>query len=189
MKKFKLLSFILFFALISCGGEETEYNEQEQKADVPTADYDEISAELDELESKISANPNDTDSRKIAVTRLQDFVHFFPDDPKSPDFLFKASDHARAVNQPAKSIKLLERIQKEYPDFELMIDVDYNRASHLDWELRDTIRAKEAYQFFIDKYPSDNRANDAAIRIKYIRYGWDEYTDMVFNGEIEPLVQ
>ncbi|MBD3636440.1 MAG: tetratricopeptide repeat protein [Crocinitomicaceae bacterium] len=190
MKTLKYLSLALTLLLFSCGGdEEVVYDEQEKAADVPTADYDEISAELDSMELALAKNPKDQELMKKTITRMQDFVHFFPEDPKSPNYLFKASDFSLQVNAPAKSVKLLDRIIAEYPDYNRMIDVEYNKASHLDWELRDTTRAKEAYQTFIDKYPNDNRAQDAAIRIKYIRYGWDEYTNMIFEGKIEPVVQ
>lgn len=188
MKTWKLLSIGFLALLVACGSEdETVYDEKEELP-IPTADYGEMTEELNQLEADIKKDPQNEELLKTAINRFQDFAHFWPEDPKSPDYLFKASDFSMAVNQPAKGVKLLERIMNEYPDYELMIDVEYNYASHLDWELRDTTRAKQAYQSFIDKYPEDNRAADAAIRIKYIRYGWDEYTEKLFNGEIEPVV-
>lgn len=194
MKSLYYLFFVPVFLLLACGGDDTEFNKQQEQTDVPTADYDEISAELDGMEVQMAANPKDIETRKKAVTRMQDFASFFPDDPKAPHYLHKASDLALELDQDAKAVKLLERIQSDYPDYEKMMHVDYNRASHLDFELRDTTRAKEAYQFFIDKYeskyPDDNRISDSKLRIKYIRFGWEDYTNMIINGEIvvEPVL-
>ena len=187
MKALKFLPLLLGLIFISCGGEEeVEYTEKEESA-LPTADYDELSAELDSLELVIAENPSDKKAIRKAITRMQDFADFFPDDAKAADYLLKASDLCLMVDEPAMSVKILDKILNKYPDYEKISDVLYVKADHLDWELRDTIKAKETYQKFIDTYPHDNRAADAKLRIKYIAYGWEAYTNMVINGEIEPV--
>lgn len=186
MKVLKYLPISLGLVLISCGGDDTDYTEQEESY-IPTANHEEISAELDSLELVISENPSDKTTIKKTITRMQDFADFFPDDEKAPHYLLKASDLCLLVDEPSMSVKILDRILKNYPDYEKISDVLYVKADHLDWELRDTTSAKEAYQEFIDTYPNDNRALDAKLRIKYIAFGWEEYTNMVINGEIEPV--
>jgi outer membrane protein assembly factor BamD (BamD/ComL family) len=58
-----------------------------------------------------------------------------------------------------------------------MEDVVYNKASHLDFELRDTTNAKIAYQEFIDKYPNSDFVDDAQSRIKNISYSLEELSE------------
>ena len=181
----KLLKYIplaCFLALASCGGDDdTVYNEQQDDA-IKEYDYDEFLAETEALEKRILAAKVPSDSLlKSAITKFQDFANLWPEDPKSPDYLFKASDYAMMVDQPAKSVKILDKILEQYPDYDKMEDVMYIRADHLDWELRDTTRAKEAYQAYIDKYPDSQRAQDAAIRIKFIHLSFDEYAEKIIS--------
>lgn len=184
MKKVVYLLMAGTLALASCGGEEeVVYDETQDDAKVEV-DYDEYSAELDELEAKIAKDPSNEDLLKEATTKFQDFAGFFPDDPKAPDYLLKASDFSLTLLFPEKSVKILDRIINDYPDYDKMEDVLYIRADHLDWELRDTTRAKEAYQTYIDRYPNSQRAKDAELRIKYIALSFEEYAEKII-GEYE----
>jgi outer membrane protein assembly factor BamD (BamD/ComL family) len=86
---------------------------------------------------------------------------------------------------PEKSVSLLERLIADYPNYEKIEDAYYVRAVYLDFDLRDTTRAKEAYQTYIDKYPkSGQRVLDAATRIENIAYSIDELAEK-FIKELE----
>lgn len=168
----------------SCGGDETTYDEQ-QEDHINTVDYDEFSKELQDLEAEINAsNPPNQELMKSAVTKFQDFAGYFPEDAKAPEYLLKASDLAYNTKQYQKSIKILDRIINEYPGYERMEDVMFNKASHLDFEMRDTTRAKQAYQEFIDKYPNSELVDDATSRIQNIRYSADELIEL-FQQQLE----
>ena len=183
MKKLiKYLPLCAVIALAACKNEDdTVYDEQQESA-IKEYDYDEFSTEVENLEKRILAQEVPSESLlKAAITKFQDFAGLWPDDPKSPDYLFKASDFAMAVNQPEKSVKILDRIINNYPDYNKMDDVLYVKADHLDWELRDTTRAKEAYQAYIDRYPESPRAEDAALRIEYIHLSFEEYALKIIN--------
>lgn len=183
MKKIKISSLLLIgfftFLISSCGGEdETVYDETQEDYAPEVPDYDTFSKELQDLENKIiaSVEPNET-LMKEAITKFQDFAAFFPEDAKSPDYLLKASDYALLVGQPEKSVKILMRIMDDYPNYDRMESVMFNKASHQDFELRDTTNAKKSYQEFIDKYPNSDLVDDAQNRIKYISLTLDELAD------------
>ena len=73
----------------------------------------------------------------------------------------------------------------EYPEYEKMEDIYYVRAVYLDFDLRDTTRAKKAYQTYIDKYPnSGQRVLDAQTRIDNIAYSIEELAEK-FIQELE----
>ncbi len=180
----------LFFA-VRCGSDETDETVDPNEG-VATLDTNQFLVDLKEMENKIDANVNnaDTDLLKEAVTTYQDFAGIFPKDPKAPDYLLKASDFALITAQPEKSVKILDRIIREYPDYGKMEDVMYNRASHLDIELRDTTLAKQAYQDFIDKFPkATNKVLDAQFRIQTISLTLeelsDQYMDQMESGQVE----
>jgi outer membrane protein assembly factor BamD (BamD/ComL family) len=182
--------FVIFLGLTlnSCGGEEQEYSEQQSGA-LPELDYDEFSKECQDLEAEIlkSQVPNDS-LLKVATTKFQDFAGAFPDDPEAPNYLLKASDFSLALNQTEKSVKILDRIIKEYPEYDRMEDVMYVKASHIDLNLRDTTWAKKSYQEFIDKYPNSEMVDDANSRIENISLSIEELAEK-FMKELEEQPQ
>ena len=179
MKLTRTLLFASTLILFSCGN-DTEYNET-QGEEIIEIDHDEFSLELDELELKISEDPSNEELLKEAITKFQDFAGLFPEDENSPDYLLKASDFSLAIKQPESSVKILDAIISKHPDYDKMEDVMYVRADHLDWELRDTTRAKQAYQDYIDAYPDSQRAADAALRIKFIAMSFEEYAEKIIS--------
>lgn len=169
-----LFPAMIAFAFVSCGGDDTVYDEKQDDL-TPKVDYAEFSKELVELEKKIlSQTPPDKALLQEATTKFQDFAGYFPDDPKAPDYLLKASDYALTLGQVEKSVKILTRIVTDYPAYNKMEDVMFNKASHLDFELRDTAEAKVAYQEFIDKFPNSDLVDDAQNRIDNISLSLEE---------------
>lgn len=183
------LFFGLFFSsalLITSCGETEKNNDIETTIEEPKIDEDAFLADLKELEDRINANlgtPNEADLKE-AIVSYQDYAAIFPENDDAPEYLLKASDFALFTNEPQRSVKILSRIQDEYPDFAQMEDVMYNKASHLDFELRDTTNAKIAYQAFIEKYPNSELVGDAKSRIENIRYSLEELTQK-FLDEME----
>jgi len=166
----------------SCGNEEEVIYDETQDDFISRVDYDEFSNELAELETKILAQtPPPENLLKEATTKFQDFAGYFPEDPKAPEYLLKASDFALMLGQVEKSVKILDRIIKEYPEFNQMESVMYNKADHLDFNLRDTTAAKVAYQEFIDKYPQSDLVDDAQSRIDNISLSAEELVDKFIN--------
>ncbi|MBN4072838.1 tetratricopeptide repeat protein [Crocinitomix catalasitica] len=180
-----LLISILCFLFVSCGESEEETETVEETPSY-RADPLQFRKDLSELEARLESNivaPEEKDLKE-AITMFQDFAGIFPDDPESPDYLLKASDFSLSLNMPEKSVKILNRIIDEYPNYDRMEDVMFNKASHLDFEMRDTSRAKEAYKEFISKYPDSDLRDDAESRIENIRYSLEELADK-FIKEME----
>lgn len=181
-KSILILSVYFFVALAftSCKGEdETAYNETQEDVATPQADYDTYLKECVDIENKIISNVNNPDKKLLedAMLKFQDFAGFFPDDAKSPDYLFKASDYALTLGKVEKSIKILSQIINDYPNYSKMENVLFNKASHLDFEMRDTTLAKQTYQEFIDKYPNSDLVDDAESRIQNISLSLEELAD------------
>lgn len=169
-----LIPFVMSIVVVSCGGDDTVYDEKQDDL-TPKVDYTEFSKELVDLEKKIlSQTPPDKTLLQEATTKFQDFAGYFPEDPKAPDYLLKASDYALTLGQVEKSVKILTRIITDYPAYNNMDDVMFNKASHLDFELRDTTEAKVAYQEFIDKFPNSDLVHDAQSRIDNISLSLEE---------------
>lgn len=178
-----LLSTGLFVACSTDGNNESENKVDTIGMEVDTAGF---LQDLAALESRIDMStdiPKEKDLNE-AISKFQDFAAIFPNDPQAPDYLLRASDICLTMDQPEKSVKILNRIIDNYPDYKRMEDVKYNHASHLDFELRDTSAAKEAYQVFIDEYPNSPLVSDCQSRIKNIQYSAEELAEK-FLQELE----
>tara|TARA_B110000046_G_C13011965_1_gene407050 strand:- start:101 stop:688 length:588 start_codon:yes stop_codon:yes gene_type:complete len=172
--------------IISCGSEPTDEVLIETTMTEIGLDTAAFLTNLKALESRIDNSldiPKEKDLKE-AITAFQDFAAIFPEDPKAPDYLLKASDISLTTEQPQMSVALLEQIIEKFANYRRIEDVKYNRASHLDFELRDTTLAKEAYQDFIEEYPNSPLVNDCKSRIENIRYSADELVEK-FMRELE----
>ena len=183
MRKLNTIILMTAFFTVACSGEdETVYDEQQEDY-VVELDRNELLNEIEVLESEIVVTQTpDKEKMNEAIAKFQDFANAFPDDPKAPDFLLKASDFSLALDYPEKSVRILDRIIDEYPKYERMEDVMYVKASHLDLNLRDTTKAKEAYQAFIDEYPSSILVPDAESRIENISLSLEELAEKFMQG-------
>ncbi|UKN01379.1 tetratricopeptide repeat protein [Paracrocinitomix mangrovi] len=188
MRTLKFLPLVILIIASSCGSNEDDTVYDEKMLDpVVKVDYETYKQEMADLDSKLMVNPEDEVLMEEAMTKFQDYAGFFPEDSLSPTYLKKASDLSHRTGRPEKAIKILDRIINEYPGYFDMMNVKYTRCTYLDWDLRDTARAKQAWTEFKNEYPGTNFALDAAYRIKYIQYDINEYTDMMANGKIEPI--
>ncbi|MFT5820775.1 MAG: tetratricopeptide (TPR) repeat protein [Crocinitomix sp.] len=180
------LTFILSGFFFSCGNDNADEINIETTIPEMGVDTTQFLADLSALEARINSSlemPKEKDLKE-AITTFQDFAAIFPDDPKAPDYLLKASDISLTTDQPQMSITILDQIIEKYPNYSRLESVKYNRASHLDFELRDTTSAKEAYQEFMVDYPNSPLVADCQSRIENIRYSMEELTEK-FMKELE----
>ena len=184
------LAVLCFVLLTACGGED-EKSETSGINSEYTADPEAFMVEFNDLNDKINANLESPDKEllKKAVTTYQDYAAIFPENADAPDYLLKASDFAYTLGQPEKAVKILDHIISDYPDYNRMEDVLFSRASHLDFELRDTTRAKQAYTEFINKYPDSELVKDAESRIENISLSLEELAEKFMKQLEEDSLQ
>ena len=51
------------------------------------------------------------------VTAYCDYATQYPDDPMSPEYLFKAVDVSMNLNNPQRTIAIVDRMLRDYPDY------------------------------------------------------------------------
>ena len=98
----------------------------------------------------------------------------------SAEALFNAISEAVGTNQdPQQSIKMVDQLLKEYPDYENNPVALFMLASFVyDEQLHDLDKARETYQRVIDEYPDCPFANDAAIAITHLGMTPEELVKM-----------
>lgn len=163
MKKVYVLLFSMTLIIMSCGSEETVDTDSTVEGTV--VDKDKFLVDLAELETKLDKNNPEKADLKKAIIVFHDFAKLFPEDAKAPEYLLKSSDIALTMGKHKKSVETLEEIIGKYPDYEKIESVYYNRASHTDFELRDTTLARQYYTEFMEKFPESDFIDDAQARI------------------------
>jgi len=175
MKKIIIgLVVLTVVVLTSCGdGTNLTEAEKEQKAKEEL-----FLSELDSLENRLKVDVPERDDLEKAITYFQSYVGFFPEDEKGGDYLLRAADFCFALGDVKKSVKLMNRMIENYPNNKNIQSAYFNRASHTDFELRDTTLAKEYYKVVIEKYPETQSAKDAQTRIDQHFMSMDELFEM-----------
>ncbi|MGV6862198.1 MAG: tetratricopeptide repeat protein [Putridiphycobacter sp.] len=185
MKNFvKLLGLILILNFNAC-----QSATDEQTGEVIEENNDKFLARIKMLDDSLNTNFPSQEIMQDAVTAFQDYAVIYPEDEKSPDYLLKASDIAFTLGQHSKSVKILNKIIKDYPTYNKIESVYYNRASHTDFELRDTAQAKIYYSEFIEMFPQSDFVDDAQARIDQNFMSLEEliksFTENKGNSEVQ----
>jgi len=161
IKLSKVLLILLGMSIVACSGS----SETENSNDSTGVDKAEFLKNIDRLDDSLNTNFPSQEILKEAVTAFQDYAVIYPEDEKAPDYLLKAADIAFTLGQHPKSVKILNQIIDKYPDYSKIESVYYNRASHTDFELRDTSQARIYYVEFMEMFPKSDFNDDAQARL------------------------
>lgn len=127
--------------------------------------YDKVKKLEKELMSKDTA-PIDTAKASELLNAYKDYAGKYPDDSNAVVFLFKAANISMNINKAKLSIELLDQIIKDYPQFIKLPDCMFLRAFVYDDKLKDYVKAKDAYESFLRKYPTHEFAASAKASIE-----------------------
>ena len=162
MKKSIIIISAIALLLGSCKNETVE---NINSGDLDTAHF---LNELKSIDSVMKSGIPEKGDIKKAIVMYQDFANYFPNDLKAPNYLFQVSDFHLNLGSPGKSIKILTDIIEKYPNYKRIEAVYFARASHTDFDVRDTTLAKTYYKEFLEKYPESQYADDAQIRYENV---------------------
>lgn len=126
--------------------------------------------EIDALETQDSLFNLDN------LAKLKDayvaFADKYPDDERTPEFLFKAGQQLGALASGSKNaslhhdaIALFKRIQDNYPTNHYAEESLFLTGFVYENHLKDLDKAKAAYEAFVKKYPKSELAEDAQYAI------------------------
>ncbi|MGV3637342.1 MAG: tetratricopeptide repeat protein [Flavobacteriales bacterium] len=160
--------------LLSCGGtkEETPADAQAriramEDSVFQTLTFDERKARalIDVYKAYATANPYDT---------------------VSAEYLFRAANVAKSIHDGEQSVKLYDRIAREFPSWKRLPDVLYLKAFTIDSELGNKGEAEMAYRAVIEAYPTHPFAKDAYQMIKNLQYT-DEQLIEIFQARQDSI--
>jgi len=116
------------------------------------------------------------DKTKVSelVNLYVDFAGKYPNDIKSPVFLYSAANVSVNLMDSQKAIELFDRLMVEYPDYEKVPECLFMKAFIYDNNLQEYDKAKEVYLEFLEKYPDDEFADDARASINNLGKSLEE---------------
>ncbi|MCB0572435.1 MAG: tetratricopeptide repeat protein [Phaeodactylibacter sp.] len=89
------------------------------------------------------------------------YAMILPNSPDAPRLLYDAAEASRSVRAFTKALKLYEKINTRYPEYEKAPLALFMRAFTLDNDLKRYDEARVLYEEFLAKYPDHDFAEDA----------------------------
>lgn len=184
MRNHPVLFALLLALSAACGGGEAP------PASPPEATVDEartrIRAQEDTLFSKMVFDRRGAlELRSVYLA----FAERFPLDTLVPEYLFRAASVSRSLGEPEETLKLYDRVIKNFPSWSKIADAYYLRAFTIDSDLGRKGEAKTAYEEVIQRFPEHKFAADAKQMIENLQYTDEELIErfkrMNATGEVQ----
>jgi outer membrane protein assembly factor BamD (BamD/ComL family) len=105
-----------------------------------------------------------TMTTKLVDTYIE-YADKYPNDSLAPVYLFKAGDIAMNLLDPNKAIQIFDRILTEYPTYEKTPHCLFLKGFIYENELKNLEMARQIYQEFLAKYPTNEFADDVKISL------------------------
>lgn len=122
-----------------------------------------------DLEKRLFSAEAASFSKEAADSLINMYVEYtdkYPEDSLAPGFLFKAANVTMNNNDPHKAIGFFDRYIEKYPNAPKAPMCLFFKGFIYENMLRDLDKAREIYLMFIEKYPSDEFADDAQMALK-----------------------
>jgi TolA-binding protein len=161
-----ILTAITIAFIASCSNNKTE---QQDSGKVTLATSKEkYKYMIDSIEAKMQATRNmplDQGTAMFAMRTYDEFASYFPDETKSPEYLFKAGEIANSLQLSQPALSYLGRVMSKYPTCKNAPYALFMQGMIYDDQLRDTANARKIYKQVIQKYPESQLAKDAQASI------------------------
>ena len=100
------------------------------------------------------------------VSAYCDFADANPKDAMSPEYLFKAVDVSMNLNEPQRTISIIDRMLREYPDFPRTQAALFMKAFIFETRFANLDMAKKLYEQYLAMYPNGEFAEDCKASIE-----------------------
>jgi tetratricopeptide (TPR) repeat protein len=160
MKILKIILVISFFSFFAC-------NTQNQKnTEITVDDYKQ---EILDMEKELFSHLEpDTSAAKEIIDKYVSFSNNYPNDSLSPEYLFKAAEIAMNFGEPKNAISYLQKIEKDYKDFNKYATSLFLIANIYNFYLNTPVKADAYYNKYIEKYPNHAFVEDAKAALLYL---------------------
>ncbi len=129
------------------------------------------------LEAKL-AEEHDPNTLKTLLGRYQEEANKASGDAKL-DYLWKAGETARALQNFAEAEKIFRQIYEQHPQSEQASKALFIHAFMCDEDLKQFEKARSLYQSFLDKYPSSDFNDDAQFLLEHLGKSDEEMLELL----------
>ena len=150
--KHSLLLLLLAFAIVSCTPQIKKDAARIKVAEDELYDVDEGFV--------------DRGKALALVDMYESYADTYPDDSLSVEYLFNGAEICLNLGEGQRSIDLYDRVILEYPDFAKVPESLFLKGYVYENYLGDLEQARIIYSLFLEKYPDNEFADDAAISIQ-----------------------
>ena len=136
---------------------------------------------ITQLEQQCYNEISNTYDHRVALktlTEYQKFIEKYPNDTTSANYMYLGAQLSKSINLFGESIRKYEVLIKEYPSYKKAANAKFMIGMIYENDIKDTTKAKQAYQAFIDEYPNSELADDAALSIKYMSVSTEDLIKM-----------
>ncbi len=162
--KAKLLIFMIALSFFACSNESGESATDQTNMDTP------VTAEgIEALAASLYNGGNkkiDSDKAMEYISACQSYATANPKDQKSAEWLLKAAETARTINNHGLAINLYNTVMDKFPSDKKVPQALFLKAFTLDENLNKKAEAKALYEEFLAKYPEDDFAKDAKFMLE-----------------------
>jgi len=99
------------------------------------------------------------------VASYEKFAQQYPKDEKTPEYLFKSGEIYRSLKKYQKAIDTYDHINENHPNFAKAPHSLFLIGFSYENDLKNTDKAKSAYDMFLKKYPSHELAKDVKFSL------------------------
>lgn len=100
------------------------------------------------------------------VSAYCDFADANPGDAMAPEYLFKAVDVSMNLNEPQRTISIIDKMIKEYPDYANTSRALFVKAFIFETRYNNLDMAKKIYEQYLELYPNGEFADDCRASIE-----------------------
>jgi TolA-binding protein len=141
---------------------------------------------VDALEAKLYADTTGVIDRAKGKEMIEAYIAYvdsFPNDTIVPIYLFKSAEVAQGIGDYWLSVRLFNRVYKEYPEHPKAPEAAFYQGFVLDTYLKQPNLAIKAFEEFIELYPNHALVRDARGMIQMINSGDDFFENIIKQEE------
>ena len=123
---------------------------------------------IEKLEKQLFATENaiDPEVADDLVSAYCDFADANPKDAKAPEYLFKAVDVSMNLNEPQRTIFIIDKLLNDYPDYPRAQAALFVKAFIFETRYNNLEVAKRLYEQYLSMYPDGEFAEDCKASIE-----------------------
>lgn len=95
-----------------------------------------------------------------------DYAYEHPHDAKAPEYLFKAVDVSMNLNEPQRTIFIIDKLIQEYPEYPRTQAALFVKAFVFENKYGNLDMAKKLYEQYLEMYPDGEFAADCRASIE-----------------------